>query len=637
MTGAARPIDVLKKQFGYASFRLEQEAVINAVLERRDVLAVMPTGGGKSVCYQIPALMLGGITVVISPLIALMKDQVDALTVSGIPAAFLNSSLTEAGQREVFRRLRLGELKLLYVAPERIMSGEGRFIEFMKGQPVSLFAVDEAHCISHWGHDFRPEYLALAALKANFPGVPVVALTASADAVTRGDITAKLGLKGALTFISSFNRANIHYHIRPKRGVYGAVAGYIDRHRDDSGIIYALSRRSVDGIAERLRSDGFSAIPYHAGLDAGTRARHQEMFQRDEIKIIVATIAFGMGIDKSNVRYVMHCDLPKNIESYYQETGRAGRDGLKSDAILFFSRGDVMKLKSFVKIEGNPQRSLIMQKKLDQMARLCEGTVCRRKRLMNYFGEAFGDRCNSCDICLGVHEEVPARPAIKHETRPEAGVEPPEGAQPLQGEEGADFERDLFAELKRLRKAIADEAGVPAYIIFGDSTLVELSSYLPQELADIAAISGFGEVKLEKYGGVFLEAVRAYCVKNSLATRIHLKQPRRRKRSREEIKEKAGTKELSLGLYRAGKSITNIAAERGLKPDTVMGHLAHYIGAGLVGVNELVPPEKIPVIANAVKKNGPNYPGPIKRGLGDNYSYGEITAVINHMRLKGEL
>ena len=490
---------------------------------------------------------------------------------------------------------------------------------------LSDLAVDEAHCISHWGHDFRPEYLALAALKANFPDVPVVALTASADAATRGDITAKLGLKGALTFISSFNRANIHYHIRPKRGVYDAVAGYIDGHRDDSGIIYALSRKSVDSLSEKLQSDGFSALPYHAGLDAGTRVRHQEMFQRDEVKIIVATIAFGMGIDKSNVRYVMHCDLPKNIESYYQETGRAGRDGIKSDAILFFSRGDVMKLKSFVKIEGNPERSLIMQKKLDQMARLCEGTVCRRKRLMNYFGEAFGDKCNSCDICLGVHEEVPARQAVKHGTRPETV------------EEGAAFERDLFAELKKLRKAIADEAGVPAYIIFGDSTLVELSSYLPQELADIAAISGFGEVKIEKYGGAFLEAVRAYCVKNSLATRIYLKQPKRQKRSREEVKEKTDTKELSLGLYKAGKSIVSIAAERGLKPDTVMGHLAHYIGAGLVGVNELVPPEKIPVIANAVKKTGPDYPGPIKRSLGENYSYGEITAVINHMRLKGEL
>ena len=398
----------LQHFFGYSQFRLTQLPVIESVLSGRDTLAIMPTGGGKSICYQLPAMLLPGITIVVSPLIALMKDQVDALIANGIGAAFLNSSQTQEEQRRVIEKAENGSIKLLYLAPERIPANSEGFILFLKKLNPSLFAIDEAHCISQWGHDFRPEYLKLAILKNRFPAIPVIALTASADGITQKDIVERLELTNPDKFVSSFNRPNIYYFIQPKKNTLSQIIDYITKHKEDSGIIYALSRASTENIAAELRSEGINVAYYHAGMDSAERARVQEAFLRDEYKVIVATIAFGMGIDKSNVRFVIHHDVPKNIEGFYQETGRAGRDGLKSDAILFYSVGDIIKLKSFARVEGNPQQTAISMKKLEQMQAYCEHEGCRRQYLMQYFGEEFPAYCGSCDYCLSSLEEKDA-------------------------------------------------------------------------------------------------------------------------------------------------------------------------------------------------------------------------------------
>ena len=397
----------LKHFFGYDEFRLTQLPIIEAVLNGEDTLAIMPTGAGKSICYQLPAMLLPGITIVVSPLIALMKDQVDALVANGIYAAFLNSSQSAEEQSRVVKDAEEGNIKLLYIAPERIPANSEAFFAFVKRLNPSLFAIDEAHCISSWGHDFRPEYLKLAVLKKHFPSIPVIALTASADKVTQTDIVSRLALHKPQIFISSFNRPNIYYYIQPKREAFGHILEYVKKHKDDCGIIYALSRASTEDIAGRLHAAGVRAAYYHAGMDAGERSRVQEAFQRDEYRVIVATIAFGMGIDKSNVRYVIHHDVSKNIEGYYQETGRAGRDGLKSDAILFYSVGDIIKLRRFIQ-NDDPKQAAISQKKLQLMQEFCEHEGCRRQYLMQYFGEPFPAYCGSCDYCMSSLEEKDA-------------------------------------------------------------------------------------------------------------------------------------------------------------------------------------------------------------------------------------
>src|SRR6195952_2361931 len=402
------PIQALQKYFGYSAFRHQQGAIIQHILDKKDVLTLMPTGGGKSLCYQLPAVLLEGLTIVISPLIALMKDQVDALNVNGIPAAFINSSQSTQEQIEISTRLKNNQIKLLYLAPERLFGKESKLIDFLKTLPVALIAIDEAHCISHWSHDFRPEYLMLAGLKTEFPNIPVIALTATADKLTQKDILEKLNLKNPAIFISSFNRENITYRVTPKKNSFNQLLAFLEDKKDESGIIYCLSRKSVESLAADLKARGYSAEAYHAGLDGAVKARNQETFLRDDVKIIVATIAFGMGINKSNVRYVVHVDLPKNIEGYYQETGRAGRDGLPSDALLLYSYGDANKLQRFARIEGNEEQSAIMLKKLDDMVKYSQLQTCRRQYLMQYFDEAFPNHCGSCDICLSEFEKFDA-------------------------------------------------------------------------------------------------------------------------------------------------------------------------------------------------------------------------------------
>ena len=392
------PLQILQEKFGHTSFKLEQERIINAILARRDALVLMPTAGGKSVCYQVPALIFGGLTVVISPLIALMKDQVDSLIANGIPAAYLNSSQPRYEQERIIQRIQRQSLKLLYLAPESV------YLKRLNSMNVSLIAIDEAHCISQWGHDFRPEYRMLTDLKARLPDVPIIALTATADEITQQDIIERLSLRDPEVFISSFNRTNIRYMVEPKKNSYARLVEFLKRHDKDSGIVYCLSRVATEALASHLREKGFHALPYHAGMDKAVRSRNQEKFLNDEVKIIVATVAFGMGIDKSNVRFVVHMDLPKNIESYYQETGRAGRDGLPCEALLLFSFADVVKLKKLVEIEGNTTMSEVFVTKLQQMAAYGALYSCRRKYMLNYFGEEASEHCGNCDVCLSEPE-----------------------------------------------------------------------------------------------------------------------------------------------------------------------------------------------------------------------------------------
>ena len=396
--GGARvsPLDVLKRYYGYDRFRPMQEEIIAAIRQGRDTLVLMPTGGGKSVCFQIPALVTPGLCVVVSPLIALMKDQVEALLLNGIPAAYLNSTQTSGEQRQIEQQCVAGRIKLLYVSPEKLATES--FYIFLKGLRLNLFAVDEAHCISSWGHDFRPEYTQLSLLKNHFPEVPVVALTATADRLTRQDIADQLQLRSPAIFIASFNRPNLSLTVLPGTKRLQQIMRFLEERPDTSGIIYCQSRKATESLSEKLREKGYLAAHYHAGMDTDSRSRVQEAFVRDNVRIMCATIAFGMGIDKSNVRWVMHYNLPKNLESFYQEIGRAGRDGLRADTVLFYSFGDVMSWKEMM-AENNPANLGVQMAKLERMQQYAEAHSCRRQILLSYFSEDLPRPCGNCDVC----------------------------------------------------------------------------------------------------------------------------------------------------------------------------------------------------------------------------------------------
>jgi ATP-dependent DNA helicase RecQ len=708
----------LHHYFGYTNFRLNQEAIIKTVLQKKDALVLMPTGGGKSICYQLPAVMQEGVTIVVSPLIALMKDQVDALKLNGIPAAFLNSTLSFQEQDRILQQLRNNNLKLLYVAPERLV-GANQFIQFLQQVRVSMFAIDEAHCISQWGHDFRPEYLVLGELKKQFPSIPLIALTATADALTKQDIISKLGFTDATLFENSFNRPNINYYVKPKAGYLHEIVEYLKMHNNESGIIYCLSRAATEKLADDLNAEGFTAVAYHAGLDKKTREDRQDAFLKDDIRVIVATIAFGMGINKSNVRFVIHADLPKNIEGYYQETGRAGRDGLKSDAVLFYSPGDVFKLKNFARVEGNPEQTRIMTKKLDEMAAFCETKTCRRKYLLNYFNEQAADFCGSCDVCLSDYERVDAtveaqkvlsavsrlqerfgmnyiidflrgssttkeehrslktfnigreisKDQWKFYIRQMIGtqfLQQSEGEYPvlkltekswkvLKGEERLFLVKsvkenkelvqsqqrpaasypDLLLELKELRDQLARKSKVPPDLIFSDATLVELASYLPLNVADLGKISGFGNVKLGMYGADFLRVIKSYCSDNKLSSQMFLK-TRKPQVNKPHSTQGNDTKQVSLQLFREGKTIPTIAATRNLTIGTIEKHLEHYIRKGELDVYQTVPGEKVRAILKEIQQMQGSSAASLKEKLGDGYSYGEIRAVLSHWYWKNE-
>lgn len=394
----------LKKYFGFDSFRPFQAGIVSDTLAGRDVLVLLPTGGGKSLCYQLPAILSEGLTVVVSPLIALMKDQVDALQTAGVAATFLNSSLdsSEAGRR--LRGLGDGVFKLLYVAPERLFAPG--FVDQLARWRISRFAIDEAHCISDWGHDFRPEYRQLAGLRHKFPDVPMIALTATATGRVRMDIRQQLQLRDPAEYVASFNRPNLTYRVAAKAKAYAQVLAILRRRREESGIIYCLARKTTETLADRLRADGIAAAPYHAGMEAENRARHQEAFLRDEVRVICATIAFGMGINKPNVRFVIHHDLPKSLEGYYQETGRAGRDGLPGDCLLLYSPGDRLKQMRFIDEKTDPREREIARDQLERVLHYAESGECRRARLLAHFGEELPvGNCGGCDNCLNPREQ----------------------------------------------------------------------------------------------------------------------------------------------------------------------------------------------------------------------------------------
>ncbi|MEQ9439972.1 MAG: DNA helicase RecQ [Cyclobacteriaceae bacterium] len=711
---SAKLIQTLETHFGYTAYRKNQDQIIKTILAGQDSLVLMPTGGGKSLCYQIPALLLEGVTVVVSPLISLMKDQVDALRVNGIAAAYLNSSLSSDEQTHVFRQLKNGELKLLYLAPERLVGSESRFVEFLKSINTSLLAIDEAHCISQWGHDFRPEYRMLAEVRVALDNVPTVALTATADPITQKDILDKLQLRQPKVFISSFNRENIHYRVAPKRHSYDQLIDFLSERRDQSGIIYVLSRASAESLAERLTQEGFQAKPYHAKLERTMKEQNQEEFLRDEVPIIVATVAFGMGINKSNVRFVVHMDLPKNIEGYYQETGRAGRDGLKSEALLFYSYADVIKLKGFVEVEGNEAQSRILQEKLQQMATFSDLRTCRRKFLLNYFGEEAPDYCGNCDVCLNEYKTfdgtVLAQKALSAVARLEerfgvsyvidflrgsqsekiwdqhkqlktygAGadiskkdwhryfndllqleyLQKSDGKFPilqltekswsvLKGEEKVmmveavetqeattqttdePIEDALISQLKTLRRQLAQQENVPAYVIFSDATLQELATYLPTQAEDLSRISGFGEVKINKYGEAFLEEINQYCIENDLESRMS--KLRRKSRKKRAADKKTDTKQATYDYYRQGKSVEEIARMRGLQTSTICSHLSYYVQSGALDVTELVDPVTVSKIEDAIYIHGDTSLKPLKDALDNHITYDEIRLVIGHCR-----
>ncbi|AIF47167.1 DNA helicase RecQ [Dyella japonica] len=393
------PLDILHSVFGYTQFRGQQQAIVEQLVEGGDALVLMPTGGGKSLCYQIPALVRQGTGIVVSPLIALMQDQVDALREAGVAAAYLNSSLDADEQREVERRLLEGELNLLYVAPERLLTS--RFLSLLERTEVALFAIDEAHCVSQWGHDFRPEYRELAVLHQRFPQVPRIALTATADERTRDEIVERLALQQARQFVSSFDRPNIRYQVGQRHNARRQLMEFLERHRGETGIVYALSRRKVDETAAWLTEAGIEALPYHAGLDAATRNANQRRFLREDGVVMVATVAFGMGIDKPDVRFVAHLDLPRSMEGYYQETGRAGRDGLPSDAWMIYGLSDVVTMSQMIaQSESADERKRVERQKLESLLAYAETTQCRRELLLAAFGESFHGPCERCDNCV---------------------------------------------------------------------------------------------------------------------------------------------------------------------------------------------------------------------------------------------
>ena len=602
-------LNTLHTTFGYPEFRPLQRDIIETSLAGRDVFALLPTGGGKSLCFQIPALHRPGLTIVVSPLIALMKDQVDQLQAAGVAATFLNSTLSSAEARSRLAGLHRNEWRLLYVAPERLMLDNWQ--ENLKAWNVAAIAIDEAHCVSEWGHDFRPEYRQISKLRELLPDVPVMALTATATERVRIDIIKHLKLRNPATFVASFNRPNLTYKVTPKEKPTDQIIAWVKKREDESGIVYCASRAATERVAEALAGKGYSARAYHAGLDAAERARNQELFLRDEVRIMCATIAFGMGINKPNVRWVIHYDLPKNIEGYYQETGRAGRDGLPGDCLLLFSAGDAAKQTHFIDEMTNEQEAQVARNQLRQIMRYAEGAGCRRGELLAYFGEQFPlDNCGACDNCseprdrydgtiqaqkflscvyrinaasrfgvginhvcevltgadtdkirrwehdrlstYGIGKELqrPAWAGVGREllrlglliqsegeyptlqlsaegmaflkekrtltlTKP---IDTPKVRKVVRREGDIECDEILFNRLRELRKKLADERKVPAYVIFGDATLRQMAREYPQSDESMANIFGMGQKKRAEFSEIFAREISSYLQDNSRMT-----------------------------------------------------------------------------------------------------------------------
>ncbi len=507
----------LKKHFGYDKFRPLQKEIIERVLAKEDCLVLMPTGGGKSLCFQLPTLLQDGLTVVISPLISLMKDQVDALTQNGINAAYINSSLSREEIEDIVIKVKSGEIRLLYIAPERL-SVPG-FQEMLHTLPIGMFAIDEAHCISEWGHDFRPDYRNLNKLRANFPNIPIIALTATATEKVREDIVKQLDLPEPNIFISSFNRQNLSYEVLPKKDSFNSILSLIELYPNESVIIYCFSRKDTEKIAAKLNDHGHNAGTYHAGLTADKRKENQDAFISDDIHIMAATIAFGMGIDKPDVRLVIHHSLPKSIEGYYQETGRGGRDGFPARCVLLFSTADKYKQDYFIGMIKDEEEKAQAESNLDQAMQYGYLTSCRRKFLLGYFNEDYKEKnCGNCDQCIAFEPLVSAKTTAKKSSVKSFITEASTpGYSYLAERDGKkaqvddnDYDTDLFDILKQLRMRESKRLKVAPYIVFGDKALRGMCEHKPQTDEAFLEINGVGDKKLKRFGKVFMEAIREY-------------------------------------------------------------------------------------------------------------------------------
>ena len=725
---------VLQRYFGFSSLRPLQEQIVADCLAGRDVLALMPTGGGKSLCYQLPALVRPGLTVVISPLIALMKDQVDFLRGRGIDAAVINSAQPPGQTQRVLEGLERGAYRLLYVAPERLM--QPGFLQLMSRWNVSLLAIDEAHCISDWGHDFRPEYRQLREIRLRFPDIPLMALTATATDRVREDIVAQLGLRDPGIYVAGFNRPNLIYRVEPKRAPYQRLLTFLGERRGQGGIVYCFTRRATERLAERLSADGFKAVPYHAGLEQPLRARHQDMFLRDDVQVVCATIAFGMGVNKANIRFVVHYALPKNIESYYQETGRAGRDGDPAECLMLFSQGDVMSHERRIDEKTSAKERDVARKQLDSLVAFARSTGCRRHALLAYFGDRpESANCGGCDNCLGEaspnargcgssdlptrspntarsdsvldrrapvtagppedrtedarrflaclddiasqsgfsvgvmhaadvlfgsvsakvqrfgHEKLETYGSGRLNSKPEwthvgkelvrlgylqqrqdglpvlsitdsgrtllaghGSVAMPARVQHSSGEHDA----TLFDRLRRLRTRLAAEQGAPAYVIFSDAALQQMSRAYPTTPDAFRQISGVGQRKLSELGPAFMREIEEHLKSNSRETFGQGTPPA--------VREPLGDSEYdTLRRFRAGQTVADIARERGVKETTVLGHLSAAADCGEeLPLDPFVPLESQPEVAAAFEDLGwVNLTGVHER-LGGRYDYAAL-------------
>ena len=723
----------LKRYYGYDNFRPMQGDIIQHILAGKDTVVLMPTGGGKSVCFQIPAVVSEGTCVVVSPLIALMKDQVEALRANGITAAYINSSVGQSEANEIARAAVSGHLKLLYVSPEKLLS-EG-FMQFLIRVNISLFAIDEAHCISSWGHDFRPEYTKLGQLRTHFPNTPIIALTATADRLTKRDIITQLNLTEPRVFLSSFDRPNINLMVRPGQDRINSVLDYIGRHPQDPGIIYCLSRKTCETISAKLIAKGVKAAHYHAGLTPLQRNKAQEAFLQDDIQVIVATIAFGMGIDKSNVRWVMHYNLPKNIEGYYQEIGRAGRDGAPSTAILFYSFADVMQMREMVTKDVPARQAQLNTAKLERMQQFAEAASCRRKILLNYFSETLLQDCGNCDICRnppitfdgtelaqkalsavfrsrervainllidvlrGMRNQAVLQGGYDQIKTYGAGRDLPyldwysyihqmlndglfyiayeegyalkiteRGQQVLKGElplplrkfqpsEKAEkptraskkaanaastaagtSEAMLFDKLRKLRKQIADEQGVPPYVVFSDATLQEMVTERPVNRVGMLGISGVGMKKFETYGEAFIRLILEDGVGSIPADSDNMfSEPRPRAVVAD--KPVGDSEDATIQFHQMGLTPEDIAERRGLALSTVKSHLYNaYTKGRELRIHDFMSDAELAEIFTARAQLGGD---PTLRDLFDHlrekYDYFQLRmAALYHKRLRGQ-
>jgi len=708
---------ILKDVFGYEQFRPLQQEVIGNILKRNDTLVIMPTGSGKSLCYQIPALIFQGLTVVVSPLISLMKDQVEQLTELGIGAAVLNSSLSYDEYRRNIARIMRNEVKLLYLAPETLLMQ--KTAAMLVSRQVDCLTIDEAHCISEWGHDFRPEYRQLVEIRSRFPSAVCTALTATATPRVQGDIKTNLNFDTSNEFIASFNRKNLFLQVAQKTKPLLQTVEFLEKFPNQSGIIYCLTRKQVDELAEILITEGFSVKPYHAGLSDVERRKNQELFIRDDVQIMVATIAFGMGINKPNIRFIVHYDLPKNIESYYQQIGRAGRDGLRAHCLLLFSYGDIRKIRFFID-QKTGQEQRVANIHLNTLVGFAETDVCRRIPLLKYFGEEYSTpKCDMCDNCVAGEQElvdltIPAQKFLScvkrtgemfgaghvidvlrgsqaqkvlkfghtrlstygigkefskkqwfHLSRqflqkglmtqdlefgslkltPKAwevfrgkelvmGKLEEERRSYDQGKEAEqDYDRVLFETLRKKRKELADNANVPPYVIFSDKTLIEMAVFFPQSQESLLTIHGVGAAKLEKYGAIFLVILHRYCKEHQIEEQAKKTWKTTGITSNSTKKRKY----VIVGeAYNAGKSVSELRAEFGVKQKTILDHLfkylqeGHTLRAGNILTLSTLPANQQTAVLGAFNKLGPDRLRPVFEAFHEEISYDELSLLRLH-------